>query len=55
MGFLNEILGRPDNERPFLILVVRYPTPDATVPDISKKPLNEIVTLLQSKIPEYAN
>ena len=44
MGFLNEILGRPANERPFLILVVGYPASDATVPAITKKPLDEIAT-----------
>jgi hypothetical protein len=44
MGFLNEILGRPDNERPFLLLVVGYPARDAVVPDISRKTLNEIVS-----------
>ena len=42
MGFLNEILGRPPNERPFLLLVVGFPTDDATVPDISRKPLDAI-------------
>jgi nitroreductase len=44
MNFLNEILGRPDNERPFLLLVVGYPEKDANVPDIKKKELSEIVT-----------
>ena len=44
MGFLNDILDRPDNERPFLLLVVGYPKEDATVPDITKKPLDEIAT-----------
>ena len=44
MGFLNTILERPSNERPFLLLVVGYPSPDAEVPVISKKPLEEIVT-----------
>lgn len=44
MSFLNEILDRPSNENPFLILVVGYPKDDATVPDISKKKLGEIVT-----------
>ena len=44
MGFLNEILGRPAHERPFLILVVGYPAQDATVPAITKKPLHEVVT-----------
>lgn len=46
MGFLNEILGRPANEKPFLILVVGYPAMDAVVPDIGKKPLEEIATFL---------
>jgi len=44
MGFLNEILGRPKNERPFLLLVVGYPAADALVPSITKKPLAEIAT-----------
>ncbi len=42
MGFLNEILGRPQNEKPFLTLVVGYPAEDARVPDIERKPFNEI-------------
>jgi len=42
MTFLNKILGRPTNERPFLILVVGYPADHATVPEISKKSLKEI-------------
>ena len=46
MGFLNEILGRPANEKPFLILVVGYPAEDAVVPAIGKKPLEEIATFL---------
>lgn len=44
MDFLNEILKRPDNERAMLILVVGYPAEDTMVPDISKKPLDEIAT-----------
>jgi len=44
MNFLNNILGRPNNERPFLLLVVGYPEKDAKVPDIKKKKLSEIVT-----------
>lgn len=46
MGFLNEILDRPKNERPFLLLVAGYPADDATVPDIDKKPLEEIASFL---------
>lgn len=44
MKFLNQILDRPKNERPFLVLVVGYPTEDAKVPNISKKPLQDIAT-----------
>jgi len=44
MGFLNEILERPKNERPFLILVVGHPAKDAKVPDIKRKDINEIMT-----------
>ena len=44
MSFLNEILGRPPNERPFLLLVTGYPAEDARVPKITKKPLDEIAT-----------
>jgi len=46
MAFLNEILDRPANERPFVLLVVGYPAPAAMVPDISRKPLSEICTFL---------
>lgn len=46
MNFLNEILGRPNNERPFLLLVVGYPAKDAKVPDIKKKKLNEIANFI---------
>lgn len=46
MNFLNKILHRPANERPFLLLVVGYPSQDATVPVISKKSLDEIATFI---------
>jgi nitroreductase len=46
MGFLNEILDRPDNERPFLLLVTGYPSEDAAVPDIERKALDEIATFV---------
>jgi len=44
MGFLNELLERPANERPFLLLVVGYPEENAVVPDIGRKALGEFVT-----------
>jgi nitroreductase len=46
MNFLSQILGRSENERPFLLLVVGYPAPEANVPEISKKALDEIATFL---------
>lgn len=42
MGFLSSILGRPKNEKPYLLIPVGYPAPDAVVPAITKKPLDEI-------------
>ena len=47
MAFLNEILGRPQNERPVLILVVGFPSPDATVPQLRRKSLEEIATFME--------
>jgi len=46
MGFLNEVLERPENERPFLLLVVGYPEKDVQVPAITKKSLNEIASFI---------
>ena len=46
MGFLGEILGRPENERPFLLLVVGYPAADASVPDIRRKSLEKIASFV---------
>ena len=42
MGFLREILGRPKNEKPFLLVPVGFPVEGCRVPDIAKKPLDEI-------------
>ena len=46
MKFLNEILARPKNETPFLLLVVGYPDDAAVVPVIEKKQLEEVCTLI---------
>lgn len=43
MKFLQEILGRPKNEIPFVLIPVGYPADDAKVPDIDRKPLSEIM------------
>lgn len=47
MGFLSKVLKRPANERPFLILVTGYPAEGVLVPDISRKPLQEIATFIE--------
>ncbi len=46
MRFLGPLLGRPDRERPFLILVVGFPAGNALVPDLERKNLEEIATFL---------
>src|SRR5438876_2093376 len=42
MGFLNKILGRSSHEKPFVLLVVGHPAENALIPDIGRKPLEEI-------------
>lgn len=42
MGFLSDILGRPANERPYILFPVGYPTPECVVPDLSRKPLDQV-------------
>ena len=42
MGFLRDILGRPKNEKAFLLIPVGYPAEGCRVPDIRKKPLDEV-------------
>ena len=52
MGFLNDILGRPKaTERPFMIIVAGYPASDAVVPDLTRKPLDQIATFLTHEAP----
>jgi len=46
MRFLNGILGRPERERAFLVLVAGYPAADARVPDINRKEPHEVMTIL---------
>jgi iodotyrosine deiodinase len=42
MGFLTRILGRPSNERPFVLFPVGYPAEGATVPNLQRKPLEQV-------------
>jgi iodotyrosine deiodinase len=44
MRFLSRELERPPNEKPYVIVPVGYPAPDASVPDLRRKELDEIVT-----------
>jgi iodotyrosine deiodinase len=44
MGFLRDVLERPDNEKPFMLVVTGYPAPDARVPRLTRKPLPGIAT-----------
>jgi nitroreductase len=43
MGFLSEILQRPPNEKPYLVIPVGYPAAEAQVPDIRRKSLDEVL------------
>ncbi len=43
MNFLGKILNRPANETPFLLIPVGYPAMDAKVPDLTRKPENEVI------------
>jgi nitroreductase len=45
MRFLNRICERPPEERPYLVMPVGYPAPDATVPSLERKPLAEVMIL----------
>jgi nitroreductase len=47
MGFLNELLGRPRHEMPYLLLVVGYPAPDCKVPDIRRLTLEQYGSFLE--------
>lgn len=46
MGFLAELLGRPANEKAYLVMPVGYPARGARVPDLRRKPLGEIALFL---------
>ena len=44
MGFLSELLERPANERPMMLVVTGYPAADARVPRLRRKPMGEVAT-----------
>lgn len=43
MRFLTELLGRPDNERPFVLIPIGYPADGCEVPDLTRKPLDDVL------------
>jgi len=47
MGFLSQVLRRPANEKPYLLLPVGFPADDAEVPDIAKKSLSETAVFVE--------
>lgn len=47
MKFLREVLDRPEHERPYMVIPMGYPADDCTVPDITKKPLDEIAVFVE--------
>ncbi len=48
MNFLQKILDRPENERPFLLIPVGYPAADAVVPDLRRKQLEQVAVFYES-------
>ncbi len=44
MGFLSDLLERPANEKPIMLIITGYPSADARVPNLVRKPLAEIAT-----------
>jgi iodotyrosine deiodinase len=46
MAFLRDILDRPVNERPYVLIPVGYPAEGCTVPDLQRRPLNEVLVRL---------
>lgn len=44
MGFLNELLNRPTTEKPFLLLIIGYPSPECSVPHLNKLPLSAVLS-----------
>ncbi|NND04532.1 MAG: nitroreductase family protein [Acidimicrobiia bacterium] len=49
MAFLTKLLRRPENERPFILFPVGYAAADAAVPDIARKPLDEVMIEVSSE------
>jgi len=46
MAFLSRVLGRPENERPFVMFPIGYPLPGVKVPDFDRKTLDEVMVVV---------
>ncbi len=46
MAFLTKLLGRPSNERPFVLFPIGYPMEGVLVPSLERKPLADVMTLI---------
>ncbi len=46
MAFLTRVLGRPENERPFVMFPIGYPLPGVKVPDFDRKPLDRVMVMV---------
>lgn len=46
MAFLTQLLGRPENERPFAMLPIGYPANDCVVPDLERKALEDVLVVI---------
>ena len=53
MAFLSQLLGRPDNERPFVLFPIGYPMPGTQVPVLQRKPLDDVRTIV-GEVPRTA-
>jgi nitroreductase len=49
MAFLTKLLGRPANERPFVLFPIGYPVDGCLVPDLARKPLDQIMTVVGAR------
>jgi nitroreductase len=47
MNFLRTVLGRPEHERPYMVIPMGYPAADCTVPDIDRKPIEEVSVFIE--------
>ncbi|MDF1809329.1 MAG: nitroreductase family protein [Phycisphaerales bacterium] len=47
MNFLREVLGRSENERPYMVIPMGYPADDCTVPDLERKSIDEISVFVE--------